>query len=763
MQWLIHEVFSPALFFADTLAGGDPNAIVAVLLGRDEDRAFLRFQEGLKRADRELQTLPPDVADEVRALQRIVNGSIGTISIDDGWTYYANSDLGAAGKRGWSAVLRHTKKVPFPAAEGESNEGNAGDLIERLLAGPEDAELTPKEMARLEAYLKSPPGFSWFGNQREIRRTGCSEAWDRMRKLQRIRDFNRNLQAGAAVPTTTAPGTPALAQGGGNADSQSPRSDDREHKLLTFLQELTAYEKAARNARQLEFFPLEAGHPLYDAVESLGALPSPEPLGTWLTLRDRSRPCRTVTGWRNRQKDILLTDIPTLRAWGEGELTKCRTNPADSVKSGQGEGRDVSKVFISYSHDADEHCERVLQLANALRSHGVAAELDRYHVRPPEGWPQWCERQLRPEVSKFVLMICTETYRDRVENRVHADEGRGVFWEGGIIYSYIYDAKGNTRFIPVLLPGATEDCIPVPIRNHTRYQVERFDLAHAGYQALYRELTEQPAVTKPPLGQVVSLGLHPAAAAPLDPRPVETTFPTFAPSHEAPRSPQGETAATQVGEIQRLQRKARAASSWIDTEAWAIRKLIDEYRAIGRFREMLLQWGNDSNERDEEHKVWLERRKNHFERVVEREERLRTRPSAAQPNEVLRESELNWVWDQYYKEDRTGWLEAWVPPDLASASEPDTSPPLPLRTDRVLNLAERYATLAAIHDRRTRGVEKVNPWSDATDATCQSDRRRWLASLSYTLLQVEVDALTEQDRDAIAAIRRSVEDDLSSP
>jgi hypothetical protein len=111
----------------------------------------------------------------------------------------------------------------------------------------------------------------------------------------------------------------------------------------------------------------------------------------------------------------------------------------------------MSKVFISYSHDSTEHCERVLHLANALRSHGVDAELDCYHVRPPEGWPRWCEKQLRPENSDFVLMICTQTYRRRVEDRVHADEGRGVFWEGGIIYEYIYDAKGNTRFIPVLL------------------------------------------------------------------------------------------------------------------------------------------------------------------------------------------------------------------------------------------------------------------------------------------------------------------------
>jgi hypothetical protein len=42
-----------------------------------------------------------------------------------------------------------------------------------------------------------------------------------------------------------------------------------------------------------------------------------------------------------------------------------------------------------------------------------------------------------------VLVICTETYRQRVEGQTPADEGRGVFWEGGIIYSYLYNDKGN--------------------------------------------------------------------------------------------------------------------------------------------------------------------------------------------------------------------------------------------------------------------------------------------------------------------------------
>ena len=64
-----------------------------------------------------------------------------------------------------------------------------------------------------------------------------------------------------------------------------------------------------------------------------------------------------------------------------------------------------------------------------------------------------------------MLVICTPTYRKRVEDKVSADEGRGVFWEGGLIYQYLYDYKGNTRFIPVLLDDASEDGIPFPLKG----------------------------------------------------------------------------------------------------------------------------------------------------------------------------------------------------------------------------------------------------------------------------------------------------------
>lgn len=49
------------------------------------------------------------------------------------------------------------------------------------------------------------------------------------------------------------------------------------------------------------------------------------------------------------------------------------------------------RVFIIYSHDSDEHKERVLALADRLRKDGIEVRLDRYlpSAGPEVGWAQW--------------------------------------------------------------------------------------------------------------------------------------------------------------------------------------------------------------------------------------------------------------------------------------------------------------------------------------------------------------------------------------
>ena len=129
-----------------------------------------------------------------------------------------------------------------------------------------------------------------------------------------------------------------------------------------------------------------------------------------------------------------------------------------------------------YSHDSPEHCDRVLALAQQLRRDGINAELDQFHQEEPKYWPRWCEEQLRPENSEFVLCVCTPEYKRRVEGRVAADVGKGVFWEGTLIYNYLYDGKGNQRYVPVLLnEHAHETDIPSVLGGYTRFKKHGFE------------------------------------------------------------------------------------------------------------------------------------------------------------------------------------------------------------------------------------------------------------------------------------------------
>ncbi|MEZ5476442.1 MAG: TIR domain-containing protein [Thiolinea sp.] len=55
----------------------------------------------------------------------------------------------------------------------------------------------------------------------------------------------------------------------------------------------------------------------------------------------------------------------------------------------------MTKVFISYSHDSDEHRDFVRGIVERLRQQGLDCQLDQYvNGFPPEGWPLWMENQI---------------------------------------------------------------------------------------------------------------------------------------------------------------------------------------------------------------------------------------------------------------------------------------------------------------------------------------------------------------------------------
>ncbi|MEZ5535384.1 MAG: SEFIR domain-containing protein [Thiolinea sp.] len=160
------------------------------------------------------------------------------------------------------------------------------------------------------------------------------------------------------------------------------------------------------------------------------------------------------------------------------------------------------RIFISYSHDSDQHRNAVLALANRLRHDGLDCAIDQYvNGFPAEGWQRWMETQI--EQADFVLVVCTPVYLKRYRG-LDDDGGRGVTFEGVVISQTLYDAYyRNTRFVPVLPDAGDIADVPLPLKGFGAFRMEQ------NYEGLYRYLTGQAAVVAPELGERVVKHPHP--------------------------------------------------------------------------------------------------------------------------------------------------------------------------------------------------------------------------------------------------------------
>lgn len=120
-----------------------------------------------------------------------------------------------------------------------NNEGQPKELIERLLAGPDDAELTARELAWLEAYLKQPGNrHSLADLQAHANGQPLSERAKQLGKLRLIKDFNKDLakrdaerddKMAALVESLGVREMPAKESTGADADADTKHRRDDTH------------------------------------------------------------------------------------------------------------------------------------------------------------------------------------------------------------------------------------------------------------------------------------------------------------------------------------------------------------------------------------------------------------------------------------------------------------------------------------------------------------------------------------------------------
>jgi hypothetical protein len=151
--------------------------------------------------------------------------------------------------------------------------------------------------------------------------------------------------------------------------------------------------------------------------------------------------------------------------------------------------KDAPRVFVSYSHDSEEHKGWTLALVERLRNDGIDAIVDQMHLTLGAHSPEFMERAVRE--SSRVLVVCTEKYKQRFDNR----EG-GAGYEGHIITGEIVNEVGKNKFIPILRQGDWKTAIPTALSG-----VNGVDLrndATTEYQKLIKDLYNVSPVT--PIG-----------------------------------------------------------------------------------------------------------------------------------------------------------------------------------------------------------------------------------------------------------------------
>lgn len=156
--------------------------------------------------------------------------------------------------------------------------------------------------------------------------------------------------------------------------------------------------------------------------------------------------------------------------------------------------RMVPALFVSYSHDGEEHSSWVLQLAARLRSNGVDVILDQWNLKLGQDLPSFMERGLSD--SHRVLCICSQGYVDK------ANAGNsGVGYEKQIMTAQLLADLNTNWVIPVIRNNSGEYKVPVFLGGRVYIDFQDDKLYESRYEELLRSVLDEPVLPIPPIGK----------------------------------------------------------------------------------------------------------------------------------------------------------------------------------------------------------------------------------------------------------------------
>lgn len=154
----------------------------------------------------------------------------------------------------------------------------------------------------------------------------------------------------------------------------------------------------------------------------------------------------------------------------------------------------MPKIFISYSHDNEQHRDWVYQLACRLVESGVEVVLDQWDIQLGSNILRFMEKGLTN--SDRVLVVCTDNYNKK------SNEGLGgVGYEKNILTAELFYGQDTNKFIPCIRGVTSLAKTPVCLGGRAYVDFTDDSGFEANLKQLLHELFGVPLKPKPSLGK----------------------------------------------------------------------------------------------------------------------------------------------------------------------------------------------------------------------------------------------------------------------
>jgi len=152
----------------------------------------------------------------------------------------------------------------------------------------------------------------------------------------------------------------------------------------------------------------------------------------------------------------------------------------------------IPKVFVSYTHETQEHKKWVLDLATRLRNSGVDAIIDQWELKPGDDLPHFMETHLAS--ADYVIMVCTNKYVEKANSGIG-----GVGYEKMIITADLLSNIDSNKVIPIIKQDGTHN-VPTFLKSKLFIDFSLSSEYEYSFDELLRTFLKAPLFKKPEIG-----------------------------------------------------------------------------------------------------------------------------------------------------------------------------------------------------------------------------------------------------------------------